>query len=173
VFFGGGSIYNSSLSRLNVISCVLLVLLVATSAYPQQSRSPRLPPYFYGTWTIYRFVEVLGHAGETKERAETQIGKTLKIGLHSFDHDNNIHGLENTPCKYVNYKHTMETSDDLDKGTLSFYGLETEYDHDDLIFVSCNQQIVFAVELAKNRELAAYYDGWFFFLRKATTVSEP
>jgi hypothetical protein len=146
---------------------VLVLFLVAALAYPQQ-RSRRVPPYVYGTWTIYRFVEVSGHAGQTKERAETQIGRTLKIGVQSFDHDKNLSWLENVPCQGVTFTYRMETPDDLDKGTLTFYGIKTaNTDIDDLITVNCNKREAFTFELAENQELAAYYNGWFFFFRKS------
>jgi hypothetical protein len=158
--------YNLLLSsRLKVITVALVLFLVASSAYPQQ-RSSRVPPYVYSTWTIYRFVEVSGHAGQTKERAEAQIDKTLKIGVRLFDHDKNLLWLENVACKNVNYR--MESPVDSGQGTLTFYGIKTaSIDIDDLVTVICNKHEVFTFELAENQELAAYYDGWFFFFRKS------
>lgn len=166
MLFWGALVHNLSLfSRLKVINVALVLFLVAALAYPQQ-RSPRVPPYVYGTWTIYRFVEVGGHAVQTKERAETQIGRTLKIGVQSFEHDNHLLWLDDVPCKNVNYR--MESPADSGQGTLTFYGIKTaSIDIDDLVTVSCNKHEVFTFELAENQELAAYYDGWFFFFRKS------
>jgi hypothetical protein len=163
--------YNLSFSRLLAITIALALFLAGNPAYTQQSRPPRIPAYVYGTWTIYRFQEVLGHARLTKERADTQIGKTLKIGLQSFDHDKNILWLEDVPCKAVTYK--LESPADSNQGLLSFHGIRTaNLDIDQLIYVSCNRQVVFVFELAENQELAAYYDGWFFFFHKAKPVSK-
>lgn len=160
-----------SFSKFKVVTAVLVLLLAGGSAYPQQSRPPSIPQYVFGAWTIYRLVEVAGHAGLTKERADTQIGKRLKISQESFDHDKNLLWLENVPCKSVRYR--MDSPADSNQGTLTFYGIRTaSIDIDDLIVVSCNKHEVFTFELAENQELAAYYDGWFFFFRKNSPASK-
>jgi hypothetical protein len=160
---------------LKAFTVALVVLLAGSSGYAQKSRSPRVPPFVYGTWAIYRHVEVGGHAGQTKERAKAQIGKTLRIGVQSFDHDSGLLWLGREPCKSVRYTMKVygEGEDDTDKGSLGFYGLEqAKSDRDEFVVVSCSKQEVCDLELAKNQELAVYYDGWFFFLRKTNGVSE-
>lgn len=132
-------------------------------------------PAVYGTWAIYRYVEVGGHAGETKERAKTQIGKTLRIGVKSFDYDSDILWFASDPCKSVHYRMKVdkEGDEDLGDGSLGFYGLESaKSDRDEYVVVSCSQRELYFLQLAKNQDLAVYYDGWFFFLRETKKVSD-
>ena len=146
-----------------------MLLLVGGSGYAQKSRSPRVPPFVYGTWTIYRYLEVGGHAGQTKERAKAQVGKALKISEQSFDHDSDLLWFGSEPCKNVRYRMSDE---DFGDGSLGFYGLEpARSDRDEFVVVSCSKRDLYFLELAKNQELAVYYDGWFFFLRKTDKVS--
>jgi hypothetical protein len=97
--------------------------------------------------------------------ARAQIGKALKIGPQSFSHDNNLLWLGTTPCKNVHYKMRVESSDESGKGSLGSYGLESA-EVGQFVIVNCDKQDVCSLELAKNQELAVYFDGWFFFLRK-------
>lgn len=50
-------------------------------------------------------------------------------------------------------------------GSLGFYGLEQE-ESGQFLVVSCNNREMYFFEVAKNQELAVYYNGWFFFLQK-------
>ena len=157
-----------SRSNLKAFTVALVLLLAGSSAFPQKTRSPRVPSFVYGTWTIYRFIEVGGHAPQTKG-AQAQIGKTLKIQVQTFDHDKDLLWSDNAPCKNVNYRMKVN-ADALDSGVLGFYGLE-EADKDQFVLVSCEKRDLHVFELAKNQELAVYYDGWFFFLRKTKAIS--
>lgn len=58
----------------------------------------------------------------------------------------------------------MQATDD-EKGSLGFYGLE-QRDSGQFLVVRCSDRDMYFFELAKNQELAVYFDGWFFFLRK-------
>jgi hypothetical protein len=141
----------------------ILLLFVTSTSYPQGNDSQRVPRSVYEQWTIAKFVEVGGHAAQTREKAQAQIGKTLSIGAKSFDHDSKFLWFEDS-CKNVSYK--MQAADS-EKGSLGFYGLEQE-DSGQFLVVSCSNRDLYFLELAKNEELAVYYDGWFFFLRKST-----
>jgi hypothetical protein len=157
---------------LRACSVALVLLLCGNSAGAQKSPSTPVPSFIYGTWVIYKYVEVGGHAGETEERAKADIGKILKIGVKSFDHDSNILWLGSEPCKSARYTMKVSSADDADKGSLGFYGLETATgDRDEFLVVSCSKQEICDLEFAKNQELAVYYDGWFFFFRKTKEVS--
>jgi hypothetical protein len=159
-------------SSLKAFAAALALLFAGSSAGAQKSPSPRVPPLVYGIWAIDRYVEVGGHAGETKERAKNQIGKILSIGVKLFDHDSGLLWLGSEQCKSVRYRMKVNGQDDADKGSLGFYGLETaKSDRDEFIIVSCGKQEICELELAKNEELAVYYDGWFFFLRKTNGAS--
>ncbi len=157
-------------SRLRAFAAALMLLAAGSLAYAQQNRSQRIPPFVYGTWTINRFVEVGGHSPRTKEQANAQIGKTLKIRVRTFDHDNDMLWFGNDPCKSVNYRMKVNKEGEYDvgdKGTLGFNGLEpASNDYDEFLVVSCSKREMYFLEFAKNQELAVYYDGYFFFLRK-------
>lgn len=144
---------------------VLLLLLVASTTYSQRSHSQHVPSFVYGRWTIFKFVEVNGHAGQTKEKAKAQIGKTVTLGVKSLAHDKKFLWFDDA-CKNVSYK--MEEPDRED-GSLGFYGLEQQ-ESGQFLLVSCDGRDSYFFELAKNQELAVYYDGWFFFLRKSTGI---
>jgi hypothetical protein len=141
----------------------------------QNRVSTPIPSYIYGRWQIDRFVEVGGHTAETKNRAESQVGKTLNVDRMRFRHDDGLLWFGRTPCRNVRYG--VEVHKDTqyvvgDKGSLSFYGLETpENDQETFFVVNCDKRDLCLLELAKNRELAVYYDGWFFFLKKSDTAS--
>lgn len=149
-----------------IAAVALALFLVGSSGHAQKSHPASLPRFVYGTWVVYKFVEVGGHAGETRERAEAQVGKMLKISTQSFNHDNNLFWLGSTACKSVKYK--LVSEDDGGKGSLGFYGL-ADSERTEFISVICDKQAVCSLELAKNQELAVYLDGWFFFLRKTET----
>jgi len=157
-----------SRSSFKVFTVALVLLLVGSSGFPQKSGLPRIPQFVYGAWTIYRFIEVGGHAGQTKERAQAQISKTLEIRPQSFAPDKDLLWFDNA-CKNVNYK-MKANADDLGDGSLGFYGLE-EADKDQFVIVNCDRRDMYVLELAKNQKLAVYYDGWFFFLRKSKAIS--
>ena len=139
----------------------ILFLFVTSTGYPQQSDSQRAPPWVYGQWTIAKFVEVGGHAAEKREKADAQIGKTLRIGAKSFDHDSKFLFFDDS-CKNARYR--LEATES-DKGSLGFYGLDEE-DKGQFLVVRCGNRDSYSLELAKSQELAVYFDGWFFFLRK-------
>jgi hypothetical protein len=139
----------------------ILFLFVTSASCPQGNDSQRVPRSVYGQWTIAKFVEVGGHAAQTREKAQAQIGKTLSIGAKSFDHDSKFLFFEDA-CKNVSYR--LEATDS-DKGSLGFYGLEQE-DKGQRLVVRCGNRDSYFLELAKNQELAVYYDGWLFFFRK-------
>jgi hypothetical protein len=57
------------------------------------------------------------------------------------------------------------------KGTLEFYGLEgASKNQSHRLVVLCNGRAKCHLEVAKDEQLALYYDGWLFFLRKAPTA---
>lgn len=140
---------------------LLLVVSVVSASYPQGRYSQRVPPFVYGSWTIFKFVEVIGHAGQTKEQAQAQVGKTLIVGVKAFVHDKKFLWFDDT-CKNVSYKMKEPERED---GSLGFYGLEQE-ESGQFLVVSCDRRDSYSFEVAKNQELAVYYDGWFFFLQK-------
>jgi hypothetical protein len=146
---------------MNLRMAALVVLLVGSASYCQGNHSQHVPPFLYGQWTINTFVEVGGHTGQTKERAEEQIGKVLRIGKQSFDHDSKFLWFEDS-CKGASYRMQLLDSE---KGSLGFYNLE-QRDSGQFLVVRCSKRDMYFLELAKNQELAVYYNGWFFFLRK-------
>src|SRR5258708_38281403 len=91
-------------SRLRAFAAALMLLAAGSLAYAQQNRSQRIPPFVYWTWTINRFMEVGGHSPRTKEQANAQIGKTHKIRVLTFDHENDMFWVGNDPCKSVTYR---------------------------------------------------------------------
>ncbi len=144
----------------------IVSLLFGSVGNCEGSHSQAVPQSLYGQWTISRFVEVGAHAGQTKEQAQEQIGKTLRVEKQSFGHDSKFLWFENS-CKNSNYK--MQATG-RGKGSLGFYGLEQE-DSGQFLVVRCSDRDMYFLELAKNQELAIYYDGWFFFLRKTKGAS--
>ena len=161
-------------TNLKAFTVALMLLLAVSLVYPQASRSPRVPPLVYGAWVIYKFAEVGGHARQTKERAQAQIGKTLKIGRQSFEYDDNTLWFGRMPGKIPRYRievHRIGPDYEVDRGSLSFHDLDRpEADRDEFVVVSCAKRDLCYLEFAKNQEVAVYYDGWFFFLRKKGTI---
>ena len=145
----------------------IALVFVGFANYPQRTPTQPVPQFVYGQWTITKFVEVGGHLEESKVRAEEQLGKTLKIAAQSFSHDSKFLWFENT-CKNPTYR--MKKTDG-DQGSLGFYSLKQEKGGQ-FLTVSCNQRDSYFLEIAQNQELATYYDGWFFFLRKTKGTSE-
>jgi hypothetical protein len=154
-------------AKLTLRIAAIVFVLVGYATYPQRNQSQPVPQFVYGQWTITKFVEVGGHAAETKERAQGQIGKTLRIAFQSFRHDSKFLWFDDT-CKNASYR-MKET--DSEKGSLGFYGLEQE-ESGQFLIVTCNKRDSYSLEVAKNQELAVYYDGWFFFLRKTKGTSD-
>jgi hypothetical protein len=144
-------------------TATIVCLLFGLPSYPQGTHSQRVPQSVFGEWKIVRFVEIGGHAGQTKEQAQGQIGKTLKIGNQSFNHDSKFLWFDDS-CKNVSYRMQSTANGE---GALGFYGLDQE-DKGQFLVVRCGNRDMYFLELAKNQELAVYYDGWFFFLRKAS-----
>jgi hypothetical protein len=149
----------------------IVFLLVGSAGYSQGNHSLRVPQFVYGQWTIERFAEVGGHGAQTKERAQAEIGKTLRIGVQSFKHDPKFLWFDDG-CKNVRYR--MQETDG-EEGSLGFYGLG-QLGSGQFIVVSCGNRDMYFLEVAKNQELAVYYDGWFYFLqrtREHRTEPEP
>lgn len=121
----------------------LVLLLIGSSGYTQQIHTPRIPPFVYRTWMIYKFVEVGGHAIEKRERAQRQVGKSLKIGARSFNHDNDLRWFGSVPCKSAKYRMKVNENaqDDAEKGSLGFYEWEpAQSDLDPFVILSCDQR---------------------------------
>jgi len=62
------------------------------------------------------------------------------------------------------------TDKDGEEGSLSFYGLE-QAESGQFLVVSCEKRDSYFLEVAKNQQLAVYYDGWIFLLRKTLEMS--
>ena len=153
---------------------VSMLLLLLSSGHAQSGASSKLPSHIYGEWKINKFVEVGGHSGASRDDAEKQIGKRLKIERQSFTYDDGFLWFESSPCTGVQYEIEAQESKEREvrrKGSLAFYGLEAAQDNrSQFVIVTCGKRRLYYFELAKEKELAVYYDGWFFFLKKTTST---
>jgi|GEM_PF-6537987 len=156
--------------RINAVAATALLTLTFIEPW-HVSKKPQAPPLFiFGTWGIYKFEEVGGHAIERTELAEKEIGKKVSLKSDSFVCGNNFLGVPQEPCSRVAYRLEVRRFTEYDgggKGTLQFYGLEAAKKNETRrVAVVCNERPVCYFELAVRNQLAIYYDGWFFFLEK-------
>ena len=146
---------------------LLLGLMCATQA--QRKSTSTIPSSFYGTWKIYKFEEVGGHAGEKPELAQKEIGRKIRFSRKAVSYDKDFLFFD-PACPRVNYRfkvHVLATNEVGVKGTLGFYGLNPLKEGQIRnIVLRCNGRPQYYFELAGGNQLAIYYDGWFFFLKQ-------
>jgi hypothetical protein len=150
------------------ISAVLLSGLAFTS-HPRRKATPLFPTSVYGTWKIHKLEEVGGHAGEKPDAARGEIGKRIRFGRGTVNYNRGFLFFD-PPCRRMSYTfeaRRLREYEAGEKGTLEFHGLspakEGRIQH---VVVRCNGRPLSYFELAGGNQLAAYYDGWFFFLEK-------
>jgi hypothetical protein len=152
------------------VPCVLLLVLGCASF--SQAKSPsKIPPFVYGTWRIYKFTEVGGHAGEKPDLAKKEIDRKISFGRRTMSYDNGFLFLD-PPCRKVSYVlevRTLRRNGVGEKGTLAWHGLNPAKSKQiQNLVVRCNSRPAYYFELTDNHQLAIYYDGWFFFLKKVS-----
>jgi hypothetical protein len=140
----------------------IVILLFSSLSYAQANRTQRVPQSVFGEWAITKFVEVGGHATQTREKAQAQIGKMLRLGARSFAHGPGFLYFEDS-C--TNPTYTLQATTGEEQWSLDWHDLEQK-DKGQILVVRCGHHNSYSFELAKNQELAIYYDGWFFFLKK-------
>ncbi len=100
-----------------------LFILSGSLMAPLPGQQPVTRGSIVGTWKIQRFEEVGGHAFETIELAQKQIGKKISLHRKAFKHDDNFLWFTPTPCSRANYRVEMQRLKEYDtaqKGTLAF-----------------------------------------------------
>lgn len=162
-----------------VITAILLwpVLLMCSMAQEVGKRdlagkaSDQIPAFVYGTWRIHKLEEVGGHAGEAPDVARKEIGRKIRFGRKAVAYDGDFLFFD-PPCRRVSYtfeEHKIGKYEAGRNGTLNFHGLSPARESRSLnVIVRCNGRPRYYFELAKDNELAIYYDGWFFFLKKVS-----
>lgn len=153
---------------------MVITLFLCLSAPARTHRKNYSPPpgFFFGTWTIHKFEEVGGHAFEKPEKAQKEIGKKIRFEKTTYSSDQGFLFFEPKPCAKVRYLRTIERFrreyDPYEKGTLLFYGVSgAKPNRTDSVMVKCLGRMgEAAFELTKDNELAIYYDGFFFYLKK-------
>ncbi|HEV8482248.1 MAG TPA: hypothetical protein VGV87_01710 [Blastocatellia bacterium] len=149
-------------------AATIILVLMASIQLCAFEKTARVPSFVFGTWKIYRVQEVGGHAGH--DAAEKEIGKEFYLGKDVFRHDLNLLFFENKPCQNPRYNFTtrrFSQYDVVDKGTLLFYGLDAAKPNTvRQIVLHCRDAGGASFEVTKDNELALYYDGYFFFLKK-------
>ena len=139
------------------------------ATHAQRKATSTIPASVYGTWKIHKFEEVGGHGIEKLELAQKEIGRKITFGRKAVSYDEDFLFFD-PPCRGVSYSfevHKLARTDVGVKGTLSFYGLNPvkEWQIQNVV-VRCNGRPQYYFELAKDDQLAIYYDGWFFFLER-------
>src|SRR5262245_38662325 len=156
----------------STIALVSFLSLSWVGGPPVHKHSSNPPAFIFGEWRISELKEVGGHAGETPERAQREIGKRLVLSSRRLNHDNNFLFFNDGGCAkvYVLEVHRFREYDvDLSKGTLWFYGLEAlRRNQSHQVIVLCRGRPAYGIEIANAGRLAIYYDGWFFFLEKTS-----
>jgi hypothetical protein len=150
------------------ISAVLFLGLIFIS-HAQSKAAPSFPASIYGTWKIYKLEEVGGHAGEKHDLAQKEIGKKIRFGRGTVSYDSGFLFFD-PPCRRVSYTfevHKLREYEAEEQGTLAFHGLNPAKDGQiQYVVLRCKGRSQYYFEWARGNQLAAYYDGWFFFLEK-------
>jgi hypothetical protein len=141
-------------------------LLLVPAVLGQKNPGSNLPSYVRGTWVIARYAGLGGaHAVEKPDMPGAEIGKKITFG-DRFSHDKDFLWFDDD-CPNFGYVREKSVLSGTEKGTLSFYGSkEALGNRIDSVIVTCNGRKHYQFEIARDRELAIYYDNWFFFLRK-------
>ena len=155
-----------------LILTTAFALLPSVSSLAQKRATPKIPTHFWGTWRVYKRAEVGGHAEEKPEKAAEEIGRRVKLGRRTFSHDRGLFFYD-PPCRRPRYTFEVRRYGPGDKGALAHYDLseygqgEARYGWVQSVIVRCGNEKEYYFELAKGKQLAVYYDGWWFFLKKA------
>ena len=156
---------------------VLVGAILATLGVIPPVLSDGLPEYLQSEWKITSFQEVGGHVAETPEKAAAEVGKWIRLEPKSFEFQNNMLFFGSDRCKSPRYhlvRREISEHEIIDKGSLMYYGLEGARDNEILeLRISCRRADRFVFEVTSSDELAIYYDGNMFFLRKARTRQKP
>ena len=148
-----------------VVAALFFALTVATFGQSANSNAS----FVYGVWKIRSVSEVGGHGSEVARSAEKEIGKKIEFREKRMSYEAGSLFFDG-PCTRAEYglkKQKLGRRDVGVKGTLEFYDLVPKrrgwIEH---IIVKCENGNEYQFELAKEKDLAIYYDGWFFFFEK-------
>jgi hypothetical protein len=126
----------------------------------------------YGVWKIQSVREVGGHAIESGQLAEKEIGREIVFRRKSISYKKRLLFLGNS-CTRARYRiktQKVGRNDVGEKGTLDFYDLGPRRPGwIEEVIVKCEGGGEYYFERAKGNSLAIYYDGWFFFLDKVAS----
>jgi hypothetical protein len=147
---------------------IIVLLSINTFLAAQTKSSTNLPDIVWGTWEIYKYYEVGGHAGEKPEKAKNEFGKIIKFSKGAIDYSKKFLFFD-PPCQKISYSIKVINSEEFapdEKSTLRYYGLSSAWENQTkYIIVECNSAPQYFFEITKDNQLAIYYDGWFFFLK--------
>lgn len=156
--------------RFIVATSTVLLLGLALTSHAQRKAAPVFPASVYGTWEIHELKEVGGHAGEEPDLARKELGKKIRFGRGTVSYDGGFLFFD-PPCRRVSYTFEVRKLREYEageQGTLNFHGLSPAKEGQiQNVVVRCNDRPQYYFERASGGRLAAYYDGWFFFLVKA------
>lgn len=160
---------NEHIVSLTHILIPLLLLASPGDSSAQKKTVTAFPSVMYGSWRIQRVEEVGGHGRETPDLARGQIGREIHFSQSAMVYDKGTlyFGRECRGLRYTVKRQRLGKQDVGEKGTLDFYGLGPARDGwIQYVVVRCRDGAEYAFEMAEDKRLAVYYDGWFFFLEK-------
>lgn len=153
------------------VKIVVMLFLLFCSSAKAQSTFSKPPKFIFGTWEIYRHEYTSRGTLITANRLKSYIGKKVTFAEKSFSHDKDFLFFDDE-CDLRKY--TFETFKGLEgevgktQGTLWMFGKkESQKNKIQWIKPNCGGQDMYYFEITKNKELAIFYDSYFFFLRKA------
>lgn len=170
------------MKNLKTVFALLIFVLYGCSASADGSKKivDNSPADIFGTWEIYRYIEVGGHGPDTTVLLKKSMGTKVEFGKNYLRCSNDSLVAKKGLYEHVGYKWKIRNynfrngylyKDGYDEGTLDFY-TETGDEAFETKTVGCNITIdaknnwADFFELTKKGELAIYGDGYFVFLKR-------
>lgn len=153
-----------------LLSLFVLLLSWSVILVNGQTYHSKLPKFVFGSWKIYKFVKKGGTLLKPDE-VNSFIGKKITFKKRAFINEPSTLFFDNQ-CSFRKYQFETIIPEEYVineqlKGTLWWDGVEGHQEHKvQFVKVYCSKDANYYFEVANKKELAIYYDGYNFFLRK-------
>src|ERR1051326_4027091 len=152
------------------LASLAAIILAVTSIVVCGAQDAATPPHisrYFGSWVIRSFEHPRMSTGLTDQYAKTQMGKSMRLSDKSVEFDKGFLWLSGIKCTSPKYSWLK---DDNFVGHLHQALLPEDHPKKqpgDLLFISvdCSSSSA-GFEVDRTGELVAYYDGYYFFLRR-------
>jgi len=151
---------------------VLIICLLFCNISKAQYTFAKPPKFIFGTWKIYKYKFIGGGTLITIDKAKSYVGKKVVFDKRSFHHDQDFLWFDDE-CGLTKY--TFETFAGLEgevgktQGTLWAYDVkEAQKNKIQWIKPNCDGVDYYYFEITKSKQLAIFYDHYFFFLKKVS-----